>query len=369
MKTIPLIDLVPAHRALERGVLAALRSVYRRNAFVLGDEVRRREAAFSCLCGALRAVGVASGTAALTLSLRAMGAGEGDEVVTTPFTFFATASSIVAAGATPRFADVDAGTLNLDPAALERACTRRTRAVLPVHLFGQPAAMDEIGRVARRRRLDVLEDACQAHGARFAGRPVGSWGRAACFSFYPSKNVGALGDGGMVVTDDARLAEELRMLRNCGRRDKPYEHVAMGYVERLDNLQAAVLEVKLKRLDAWNRERRRLAAVYDEELAGTPAVPLAVHPRAEPVYHLYTVRAPRRDALKARLASAGIGSGVFYQTPLHLQPAFKRLGYGRGDFPEAERAAREVLSLPLYPGLPRAAVARAAREVRRFYRG
>ncbi len=363
------MDLGPAHRPLERRVMSAVRSVYRRHAFILGEEVAALERDFARLCGAAHGVGMSSGAAALTLTLRALGVGPGDEVLTTPFTFFATAAAVAYVGARPRFVDVDPATLNLDPARLEASRTRRTRAVLPVHIFGQPADMDPILRFARRRGLAVVEDACQAHGARYGGRPAGALGDAGCFSFYPSKNLGGLGDGGMAVTNRARLAEKLRVLRNCGRRASAYEHPELGYNERLDNLQAAVLRIKLERLSAWTRERRRLAEVYREELEGGPARPLAVLPKAEPVYHLFTVRAPRRDALKARLAEQGIAAGVFYQTPLHLQKAFSSLKYRRGDFPEAEKASGDVLSLPMYPGLPESAARRVARAVRAFYRG
>jgi dTDP-4-amino-4,6-dideoxygalactose transaminase len=354
------------HRALEPKLLAALRSVVRRNAFVLGEDVRRLEAAMAARCNVAHGIGVSSGTAALALVLRGLGLGPGDEVVTTPFTFFATAAAVVYVGARPRFADVDPGTLNLDPAQAARACSRRTRALLPVHLFGQVADMDPLLRLARTRKLAVVEDACQAHGALYRGKPAGSFGAAACFSFYPSKNLGGLGDGGLIVTNNGRLAERLRRLRNCGRRGT-YEHIDLGYNERLDNLQAAALLVKLARLDGWNRERRGLAAIYEEHLRSSPVRPLHVLPDAQSVYHLYTVRAPRRDRLQTFLADQGIQSGVFYPVPLHLQKAFRPLGYGPGDFPEAERASREVLSLPLYPGLAPGAVRRVARAVRAFY--
>jgi dTDP-4-amino-4,6-dideoxygalactose transaminase len=346
--------------------MAAFRSIYRRNEFILGEEVRLMEEEFARLCGAAHGIGVSSGTAALTLALKALGVGPGDEVITTPFTFFATASAIVSAGARPRFVDVEPGTLNMDPARLGSALTRLTKVVMPVHLFGHPADMEPIADFARRRGLRVVEDACQAHGARYGGSPVGALGAAACFSFYPSKNLGGLGDGGLVTTNDGRLAEKLRSLRNCGRRGQ-YEHVEMGYNERLDNLQAAVLRVKLKQLGAWTDERRALAAAYREGLSGGPARPLDVSPLAEPVYHLFTVRAPRRDELKEFLGRQGIGSGVFYPTPLHLQKAFAFLKHRPGDFPEAERAGREVLSLPLYPGLSKSAVRRVAAAVKRFY--
>jgi dTDP-4-amino-4,6-dideoxygalactose transaminase len=366
---VPFIDLGPSHRPLERRILAAVRSAFRRNAFVLGGEVTRLEEAFARLCGATHGVGVASGTAALSLTVRALGAGPGDEVLTSAFSFFSSASAIAETGAKPAFVDVEPDTLNIDASRLERSRTRRTRGVLPVHLFGQPADMDAVLSFSRARRLWVVEDACQSHGARWRGRAVGGWGTAGCFSFYPTKNLGGLGDGGLVVTSDGGLAARLRSLRNCGRRDQPYVHEELGYVERLDNLQAAALLVKLERLSSWNAERVRLARVYRDELVGCPARPLAEREGAESVCHVFTVRAPRRDALAERLARNGVGTAVFYRVPLHLQPAFKGLGYRRGDFPESERAAAEVLALPLFPGLSRAAAARVARLVRRFYEG
>jgi dTDP-4-amino-4,6-dideoxygalactose transaminase len=239
---------------------------------------------------------------------------------------------------------------------------------MPVHIFGQPADMGAIGAFAEKNALFVVEDACQAHGALYRGRPVGGWGGAAAFSFYPSKNLGGLGDGGMVVTNDDALAETVRLLRNCGRRGQ-YEHVTLGYNERLDNLQAAALLVKLKKLATWNRERRKIAALYQKGLAGSPARPLAVEPETEPVYHLFTVRAPRRDALQKFLAERGIASGVFYPAPLHLQKAFASLGYKKGDCPVAERACEEVLSLPCYPGLKPEDVRRVTAAVKDFFLG
>jgi dTDP-4-amino-4,6-dideoxygalactose transaminase len=369
MKKIPFIDLRPAHRALESKILAVFRSAVRRNDFILGEEVRRFEEEFARSGRYRHAVGVSSGTSALFLALRAVGINSGDGVLTSPFTFYATAAAVVYAGGRPEFVDIDPGTLNLDPARLEKARTRRTRGVLPVHLFGQPCDMERIGRFARRHRLRVVEDACQAHGARFRGRTVGRWGDAGCFSFYPTKNLGGMGDGGMIVTESADLAEKLRRLRNCGRPPgASYRHDELGYNERLDNLQAAALRVKLPRLMEWTRQRRLLADVYREELGNCPAVPLRETKGAGSVFHVFTVRAPDRDGLRDHLRRHGIDSAVFYPTPLHLQPAFRYLGYGPGDFPEAEKAAGEVVSLPLYPGLSLSAVRRVAAAVRGFYK-
>jgi dTDP-4-amino-4,6-dideoxygalactose transaminase len=366
VKNIPLIDLKPTHRKMEKAILGAIRDAYRRNDFILGEDVKALEKDMAELCGVAHGIGMSSGTSALEGALRALGIGPGDEVITTPFTFFATAAVIAYTGATPVFVDVEPGTLNMDMFKLEAACSPRTKAIVPVHLFGNPMNMSSVMKFAEHRSLFVVEDACQAHGAVHRDRPVGGWGHAGCFSFYPSKNVGGLGDGGMVVTHDSDLAEKIRLWRNCGRRAQ-YEHVALGRNERLDNVQAAVLRVKLKHLTAWNKERDILADLYHRELKETPVRPLEVRENSRPVYHLYTVRAPRRDELQKHLNGRGIGAGVFYPLPLHLQKAFAGLGHKAGDFPVAEAASREVLSLPLYPGLSWTSVRRVIAAVREFY--
>ena len=368
VEPIPFLNLAHVHEPLESAAVDVFRQVYRKNDFILGEHVRHFEEEFAHAAGATYGVGISSGTAALELSLRALGVGPGDDVLTTPFSFFATAAVIVYVGARPVFVDVDPDTLNMDPRLLERALTPKTKAVLPVHLFGQPADMTAINQFARAHKIHVVEDACQAHGARWHGRPVGALGDIGCFSFYPTKNLGGFGDGGIAVTNDGGLAERLRSLRNCGRRAQ-YEHLELGYNERLDNLQAGLLRLKLPRLKAWTEERQRLAALYHRELAESPAKPLGVASGAEPVYHLFTVRSPRRDALRENLAAHGIQTGVFYPTPLHLQPAFAGMGGKAGDCPEAERASADVLSLPLYPGLPEKNVFRITAAVRAFYAG
>lgn len=363
---VPFMDLTPVHRALEGEAVAVFRRVYEKNEFILGEEVRLFEQEFARSVGAAEGVGMSSGTAALELALRALGVGPGDEVITTPFSFFATAAAVVYVGARPRFVDVDPGTLNLNPDLLASARTPATKAILPVHLFGQSAALGPIRAFADAHGVPVVEDACQAHGATWDGKPVGAQGRVGCFSFYPTKNLGGFGDGGMAVTNDRELAERLRRLRNCGRRAQ-YEHLELGYNERLDNLQAALLRIKLPRLAEWTQKRRVLAEAYRRGLAGLPAQPLTVDPAAECVYHLFTLRAPRRDDLQRFLADRGIQTGVFYPTPLHLQPAFKEFGGKLGDCPVAERASGEVLSLPLYPGLSLDAVNAVIEGVRAFY--
>jgi dTDP-4-amino-4,6-dideoxygalactose transaminase len=310
--------------------------------------VRNFESAFAAFCGARHAVGVSSGTAALELTLRALGVGPGDEVVTTPFTFIATAEAISAVGATPVFADVDPGTYNLAPQAVESAITPRSRAILPVHLYGQPADMAALAHIARHYNLFLVEDAAQAHGAVYREDRVGVLSDAACFSFYPGKNLGCYGDGGAVVTDDTQLAARVAKLRDHGRSNK-YVHDEIGFGHRLDALQAAILNAKLPHLEAANAARRRLANRYSALLADSGLTLPCVPPHVAPVYHLYVVRTPQRDAVVQRLHQMGIGAGVHYPVPLHLQPAYHFLGQKRGSLPIAEAAAEQVLSLPIFP--------------------
>jgi dTDP-4-amino-4,6-dideoxygalactose transaminase len=331
----------------------------------MGPEVRAFEEAFAAWCQARFAVGISSGTAAIELTLRALGVGPGDEVITTPFTFIATGEAISATGATPVFADIDPATYNLDPAAVEAALTARTRALLPVHLYGQPADMAALAAIAQRRGLALLEDAAQAHGAEIAGRRAGSLGHAACFSFYPGKNLGCYGDGGAVTTDDEALAGRLRKLRDHGRSSK-YVHDELGYGHRLDALQAAILAAKLPHLDAANAARRRLAARYRQLLAGADLVLPYVPEGVTPAWHLYVVRTARRDALLASLRAEGIEAGIHYPLPLHLQPAYRSLGLGAGSFPVAEAAAQQVLSLPLFPEMTDEQQERVAAAVIRY---
>jgi dTDP-4-amino-4,6-dideoxygalactose transaminase len=346
--TIPLVDLKAQYTALRPEIDAAIARVIANSSFIMGPEVRAFEEAFAAWCQARYAVGVSSGTAAIELTLRALGVGPGDEVITTPFTFIATAEAISAVGAAPVFADIQAATYNLDPAAVEAAITPRTRALLPVHLYGQPADMPALAAIAQRHGLFLIEDAAQAHGAEIEGRRVGSLGHAACFSFYPGKNLGAYGDGGAVTTDDEALAGRLRKLRDHGRVSK-YVHDEIGYGHRLDALQAAILAAKLPHLDAANAARRRLAARYRELLADTNLVLPFVPDGVTPVWHLYVVRTPRRDDVLASLKAQNIEAGIHYPLPLHLQPAYRGLGLGPGSFPVAEAAAQQVLSLPLFP--------------------
>ena len=371
---VPLLDLTEQYRGIAGPVQAALLGVVEEQRFILGPVVERFEAELAAHLEVPHAVGCASGTDALLLALRALGVERGDEVVTSPFTFFATAGAIHNVGARPVFADIRPDTFNLDPAAAEAAVTERTRAVVPVHLFGQMAEMEPFRALADRRGVALLEDAAQAIGARQrtgagAWITTGTLGDACAFSFFPTKNLGAFGDAGMVVTPHAETAERLRKLRVHGGRQM-YHHEEVGYNSRLDALQAAVLSVKLPHLPGWSAKRRENARFYDEALAGvegvaTPVVP----PENESIFNQYTVRVPggRRDALAAHLRDHGVGSGVYYPVPLHLQECFAYLGYRRGDFPESERAAEEVLSLPVYPELTESQREHVAASVRAFF--
>jgi len=345
---IPFIDLTRQHAALRAELLGAAARVLDSSQFVLGAEGKALEQELAALCGVRRALGVASGTDALRLALAALGVGPGDEVITPAFSFVASASTILMVGATPVFVDIDPATYALDVAAAERAITARTRAIVPVHLYGHPAPMDRVVELARAHRLAVIEDAAQAVGSAWAERPVGAWGDAACLSFYPTKNLGACGDAGMVVTDRADVAERVAKLRHHGDGGR-YEHVELGYCSRLDELQAAVLRVKLRHLAAWTAARRRIADRYRARLAGVGLeLPIeAAHARH--VYHLFTVRHPQRDALAKLLADEGVSTAVYYPRSVPDQPMFG--GGAERRWPEAWRASRDVLSLPCFAEL------------------
>ena len=347
----PVTDLSRAHAEIRAELDAAVARVLDRNWFILGPEVEGFERAFAAACGARCAVGCASGTDAITLALRALGVRPGDEVIVPALTAAPTAGGVVAAGATPVFADVDPCTRTLDPTSVAAAITPRTRALLPVHLYGRPADMDALGEIAARWGLLLVEDAAQAHGARRRGRPAGSLGAAACFSFYPTKNLGALGDGGIVTTDDPAVAERLRRLRHHGQSAR-YRHDEHSGNSRLDELQAALLAAKLPHLERWNADRRAQAARYRELLADAPVrLPPADDGAAASCWHLFVVESDDRETLRARLAAAGVGTDVHYPTPVHLQPAYAAYGRGPGSLPVSERLAATVLSLPLFPGL------------------
>jgi dTDP-4-amino-4,6-dideoxygalactose transaminase len=347
---VSFLELRLQYAELKEEIDAAVSRVLASSQFVLGAEVAGLEAEFAAWTGARHAVGVNSGTSALHLALLAAGVGPGDEVITVPFTFYATVAAIEYTGATPVLVDIDPVTFNLDPQGLEAAVTPRTKAILPVHLYGHPADMDPILEIAARRGLTVIEDAAQAHGARYHGQRVGALGAMGCFSFYPTKNLGAAGEGGMVCTSDDALAARVRLLRDWGN-DRRYHPVAKGFNYRMEGLQAAILRVKLRRLDAWNKARQELAAVYTRALAGTDLILPVTAQGTEPVWHLYTVRAPERDRLQALLKAEGIETAVHYPQPIHLMPAYRDHRYPPGSFPVAEQCAETVLSLPLYPGL------------------
>ena len=366
--TIPLVDLKAQYATIRDEVDGAIQRVLDSTAFILGPDVRAFEHAFAAYCGAAHCVGLSSGTAALELALRALGVGPGDQVITVAHTFIATAEAISACGATPVFVEIDPCTCNMQPFALEAAITEQTRAIIPVHLYGQPADMRAINAVSDAYHLPVIEDAAQAHGAELAGVRVGTLGAMACFSFYPGKNLGAYGDAGALTTDDAALAEQVRLLRNHGRRDK-YLHEVAGYGERLDTLQAAVLNAKLPHLPAWTEARRRIAARYTAAFADLELVLPFVLPGADPVWHLYVVRTPRRDTLRAYLKANGVEAGVHYPVPLHLQPAYAHLGYAEGQLPVTEEVARTCLSLPIYAELSEAQQERVIDLVCAFMRG
>jgi dTDP-4-amino-4,6-dideoxygalactose transaminase len=362
---VPFNDLKPHVAALRGEIEAALARVLDSGWFILGPEGEAFERELARWLDAGDAVAVASGTEAIQLALEALGVGAGDEVITSPLTAAFTALAVMRAGARPVFADLDPVTLNVSPEGVERALTPRTRALLPVHLYGHPADLDPLLEIARRRSIPLVEDACQAVGARYKGRVVGAISGIGALSFYPTKNLGALGDGGAVVVNDPEVGRRLRRLRNGGPSDR-YRHEVAGINSRLDELQAAVLRAKLRHLDAWTERRRALATRYGEGLAGAGVGLPREQPYARAVYHLYVVRHPRRDALAAALRERGIGTLVHYPIPLHLQPAFAFLGARAGDLPVAERAAGEILSVPLYPEMTDAqaeAVIRAIREV------
>jgi dTDP-4-amino-4,6-dideoxygalactose transaminase len=347
---IPFVDLKAQYHAIKPEVDAAILSVLESCEFTLGSEVTAFEEEFAAYCQATHGIGVNSGTSALHLALLAAGVGPGDEVITVPFTFIATVSAIDYTGATPVFVDIDPETFTMNVAAIEAAITPRTKAIIPVHLYGRPADMDPIVEIARRRGIVVIEDAAQAHGAEYRGRRAGSLGDMACFSFYPGKNLGAYGEGGIVVTDSSEYTRTLRMLRDWGA-EKKYQHVLKGYNYRMEGIQGAVLRVKLRHLERWTEARRAAAARYDLLLADSGVATPAPTTTDRHVYHIYAVRTDRRREWQEALQAESIHTGVHYPIPVHLLPAFADLGYRAGRFPHAERAADEVLSLPMFPEL------------------
>jgi dTDP-4-amino-4,6-dideoxygalactose transaminase len=364
---VPMVDLGAQYRRIKPGIDAAIAKVVGKGDFIKGEDCKLVEAEFAAFCGAGHAAGVANGTDALTLALKAYGVGPGDEVVTVANTFIATGEAILLNGARPVFVDVDAKTFTMDPAKLEAAITQRTKVILPVHLYGHPADMPAINAVAARHGIPVLEDAAQAHGAAIGGKRAGTLGHAACFSFYPGKNLGAYGDAGMVGSNDADFVARVRQIANHGGGANKYDNVVPGTNSRLDTLQAAVLRVKLPHLADWNRERRERVAAYSKALEAAPKVTRPTEAEGvRSAWHLYTIRVPGRDALQKHLGAQGISTAVHYPRPIHLQPAMAAAGGQAGDLPVSERLCGEVLCLPLYPELPFEAIEEIAGEVARF---
>ena len=367
-QTIPMVDLKAQYERIRPSIDAAVAHVLETTAFIKGEDCHLFEEEFAAFCGVGYACGVANGTDALTLAMRAYGVGPGDEVVTVANTFVATGEAILLNGARPVWVDVDPESFTMDPRAVEKALTPRTKLIVPVHLYGHPAHMGPILEIARRRGIPVLEDAAQAHGGELGGRRCGALGHAACFSFYPGKNLGAYGDAGAVVSDDADFIARVRQVANHGGGTNKYDNVVLGTNSRLDTVQAAVLRVKLRHLELWNNERRERAAAYSRALEGTPVRVPREQFGARSAWHLYTIRVANRDALQQRLAEKGVATAVHYPRPLSLQPAMASAGGRPGELPVSERLSREVLCLPLYPELPLDAVERIAAEVRDFCR-
>ncbi|MGO7168675.1 DegT/DnrJ/EryC1/StrS family aminotransferase [Rhizobium leguminosarum] len=349
---IPFLDIKAQYQSIKGEIDAAVLGVLASGQYVLGDEVAHFEREFADYCNVKHAIAVNTGTSALHLALLAAGVGAGDEVITVPFTFVATVSAICYTGARPVFVDVEPVTLTMDPAEVEAKITPRTKAIVPVHLYGQMADMDAIKAIAERHGIPVIEDACQAHGAQYKGHRAGSIGLSGCFSFYPGKNLGACGEGGMVVTNDDDQAKTMRMLRDWGQEQR-YHHLLKGFNYRMDAIQGAILRVKLRYLEAWTEARRSHARRYSSLLAGLTdlTIPVEATDRRH-VYHVYAIRSRDRDGLQRLLSAEGIPSGLHYPIPVHLQKAHADLGYQSGDFPVSEAAAREVLSLPIYPEMP-----------------
>jgi len=366
---VPLVDLKAQYATIRDEIEAAIRGVVEEQQFVLTGKVEQLEESIASYIGTKYAVGVASGTDAILLSLKALGVGPGDEVITTAFSFFATADAIVNAGARPVFVDIDPKTFNLDPALIEPAITKRTKAIVPVHLFGQCADMDPILRLAQKHGLKIIEDTAQSIGAAYTGRPAGSMGDCGCISFFPAKNLGAYGDGGIVITSDPEIAEAVRALRVHGSQTR-YHHERIGTNSRLDAIQAAVLLAKLPHLDEWNEKRRQNAAYYDRKLAGLDGIQTPyIAPQNVSVYHVYTIRVRARDKVAEHLDKAGIGCAIHYPVPLPLQKALDYLGYEQGDVPKCEQASKEVVSIPMYPELTQQQMDEVVNAISKAIRG
>lgn len=366
MKKINFVDLRRQYGTIKRDINVAIKKVLGSGQFILGEECKLFEEEFARFIGVKYAVSVDSGSSALELSLRALGIGEGDEVITVSNSYIASASCISFVGAKPVMVDCDEETFNIDVAKIEDKISDKTKAILPVHLYGQLADMRTILKIAKKYKLKVIEDACQAHGAAFKGKKGGSFGDLAAFSFYPGKNLGAYGDGGMIVTNNKSLAEKLYLLRNYGQKVK-YLHLFLAGNKRLDNLQAAILRVKLRKLDEWNKRRLINAKLYNYYLQNVPVIMPKIFPGYEHVFHLYVIRTNKRDELASYLSSKGISTQMHYPIPIHLQPAYKELGYKKGAFPVSEKLANEILSLPMFPELKEAEIKYISNQIASFY--
>jgi len=365
MHNIPLVDLKLQYRALESEIKKAIEDVFEESTFISGKFLSDFEKAFSDFCSVKYTVGVSSGTSALYLALIACGIGEGDEVITVPNTFIATTEAISAVGARPVFVDIDPVTYTIEVSKIEKAITKNVKAIIPVHLYGQPARMDEVLSLAGRYGLRIIEDAAQSHGAEYKTKKAGALGDVGCFSFYPGKNLGAYGDAGCVVTDNIEIAEKVRLLRNHGREEK-YHHIVEGFNHRLDTLQAKLLSVKLRYLEDWNKRRRHIAEWYKEFLRDGPLKLPQEDKDSLHVYHLFVIQTDNRDALKKNLEEKGIFAGIHYPIPLHLQKAYAYLGYKAGDFPVAEKVSKKILSLPMYPELKKEEVEFICERIKKF---
>jgi dTDP-4-amino-4,6-dideoxygalactose transaminase len=366
MRNIPLVDLKAGFEPIKEEVMNAIEDVLGGMNLYLGPNCQELENKFAKYCNSKYAIGVGSGTEAIQFALLACGIQYEDEVITAPNTFFATAEAIAAIGAKPVFVDIDPLTYTVNPDFVEKKITKKTKAIIPVHMYGQASDMEPLMEISRKYGISVIEDACQAHGALYKGTMAGSFGNAGCFSFYFTKNLGGYGEGGIVTTNDPELAEKIRLYRNHGHKSK-FEHVVFGYNGRLDEIQATIVRIKLKYLDEYNRKRREIAQRYHSLLENTPLILPQEVPDRRHIYHLYVVRSKSRDALQEYLNKNGIGTGIHYKIPIHLQEAARDLGYTRGDFPEVESACSEILSLPMYPELKQNSQAYIAEKIKEFY--
>jgi dTDP-4-amino-4,6-dideoxygalactose transaminase len=366
MMQVPFLDLKVLHKEIEGDVLPMVKEIMENGAFIGGPQVSGFETEFAEFCDSSYCAGLNSGTDALRFALMSLGVGPGDEVITVPNTFIATTEAISQVGATPVFVDVYQNTSEINISQIEEKITKKTKAIIPVHLYGQPADMEPILDIGNKHGLDIIEDACQAHGALYKGRKTGSLGKIGCFSFYPGKNLGAYGEGGAIVTQDEDIAHKIQMIRDHGQ-SKKYHHQLEGYNGRLDAIQAGVLRIKLRKLDEWNKSRRRNASLYNELLGNTPGVEVTVEEGfAQSVYHLYVIFVENREGLQKYLGENGIGTGLHYPVPLHLQTAYDHLGYKEGDFPVAEMLSKKLLSLPMYPQLTHSQIEYVVENIKKF---